>query len=45
LKSPARIEALATEKLHLIAPTSEDAIVIERVAPVDPPASSIVARR
>jgi cell division protein FtsL len=45
LKSPARIEALATEKLHLIAPTSEDAIVIERVAPADPPASSIVARR
>lgn len=45
LKSPARIEALATEKLHLIAPTSEDAIVIERVAPANPPASSIVARR
>lgn len=45
LKSPARIEALATEKLHLMAPTSDDAIVIERVAPADPPASSIVARR
>jgi cell division protein FtsL len=45
LRSPARIEALATEKLHLVAPTSEDAIVIERVTPVEPPASSVVARR
>lgn len=45
LKSPARIEALAIDKLHLVAPTSDDAIVIERVAPADPPASSIVARR
>jgi len=45
LKSPARIEELATQKLHLVAPTSEDAIVIERVAPADPPGPSIVARR
>jgi cell division protein FtsL len=45
LKSPQRIEALATQKLHLIAPTRDDAIVIERVQPVDPPAKTIVARR
>jgi cell division protein FtsL len=45
LRSPARIEALATEQLHLVAPTRDEAIVIERVIPADPPATSIVARR
>ena len=45
LRSPKRIEALATRQLHLIAPSREEAIVIERVAPADPPATSIVARR
>ena len=45
LRSPARIEALATEQLHLVAPTRDEAIVIERVVPADPPAKSIVARR
>jgi cell division protein FtsL len=45
LKSPKRIESLATEKLHLVTPSREDAIVIERVVPADPPAKSIVARR
>ena len=45
LKSPKRIEALATGQLHLIPPTQDDAIVIERVVPADPPAKSIVARR
>jgi len=45
LRSPARIEALATEQLHLVAPNRDEAIVIERVAPADPPAKSIVARR
>ena len=45
LKSPQRIEALAIEKIHLIAPSRDDAIVIERVQPVDPPAKTIVARR
>ena len=43
LKSPQRIEALATQKLHLVAPSRDDAIVIERVVPPDPPAKSIVA--
>jgi cell division protein FtsL len=45
LKSPKRIEALATEKLHLVTPGRGEAIVIERVLPADPPAKSVVARR
>ena len=45
LKSPKRIERLATEQLHLIAPSQDEAIVIERVLPADPPAKSVVARR
>src|SRR5215813_3583420 len=43
LKSPKRIEALATGQLHLVAPSRDEAIVIERVAPADPPAASVVA--
>jgi cell division protein FtsL len=45
LKSPRRIEALATDQLHLVAPSHDEAIVIERVRPADPPAKSVVARR
>jgi cell division protein FtsL len=45
LRSPKRIEMLATERLHLVAPTSDEAIVIERVVPAAPPAKSVVARR
>jgi cell division protein FtsL len=45
LKSPKRIETLATEQLHLVAPARDEAIVIERVVPADPPPSSVVARR
>ena len=45
LRSPKRIETLATEHLHLVAPTRDDAIVIQRVVPADPPARSIVAQR
>lgn len=45
LKSPRRIEAIATERLHLVVPTPEEAIVIERVVPAEPPARSVVARR
>jgi cell division protein FtsL len=45
LKSPKRIETLATQKLHLVNPSRDEAIVIERVPPADPPARSIVARR
>src|SRR6266545_613453 len=45
LKSPKRIEALATQQLHLVAPSRDEAIVIERVLPAEPPAKSIVAQR
>jgi cell division protein FtsL len=45
LRSPKRIETLAVQKLHLISPSQDDAIVIERVQPADPPAKSVVARR
>src|SRR5579862_6600167 len=45
LRSPKRIESLATEQLHLVAPTRDEAVVIERVQPADPPAKSIVAQR
>jgi len=45
LKSPKRIESLATGQLHLVAPSREEAVVLERVVPADPPAKSVVARR
>ena len=45
LRSPKRIEALAIEQLHLVAPSNAEAIVIERVTPADPPATSVIARR
>jgi cell division protein FtsL len=43
LKSPKRIEMMATEQLHLVAPATGAAVIIERVVPPEPPASSIVA--
>ena len=45
LKSPKRIERLATEQLRLVTPSREEATVIERVLPADPPAASVVALR
>jgi cell division protein FtsL len=45
LRSPKLVESLATEKLHLVAPASEDVVVIQRVVPADPPAKSVIARR
>ena len=45
LKSPRRIEKLATERLHLVAPSRDEAIIIERVRPAEPPAKSVVALR
>ena len=45
LKSPKRIEQLATGQLHLVAPSLEEAVVLERVVPADPPAKSVIARR
>ncbi len=45
LRSPARIEQLATRRLQMVAPGPEDAAVIERVVPTAPPPRSVVARR
>jgi cell division protein FtsL len=45
LQSPKRIEAFATKRLHFVAPSQEEAIVIERVPAADPPARSVVALR
>ena len=45
LRSPKRIEAVAIERLHLVAPSVDDAVVLERVQPADPPAKSVIAER
>ena len=45
LRSLKRVEMLATSELHLVAPTADQAIVIERVMPADPASTAIVARR
>ena len=45
LKAPDRIERIATEQLDLVAPGSDEAIVIERVVPATPPDRSLVATR
>jgi cell division protein FtsL len=45
LRSPKRIESLATTRLHLVAPKQDEAIILERVVPAELPASSIVASR
>ncbi len=44
LRSPKRIEALASQ-LHLVTPSRDEAIVIERATTPEPPAKSVVARR
>jgi cell division protein FtsL len=44
LRSPQRIEMLATQRLHLVAPATGAAVVIERVVPAEPPSASVVAR-
>jgi cell division protein FtsL len=45
LRAPQRIEKLAIERLGMVAPTADEAIVLERVTPSAPPAKSIVAVR
>ena len=45
LRSPARIERLATQRLGMVAPGAEDATVIERVTTAPPPPKSVVASR
>jgi cell division protein FtsL len=45
LRAPKRIESIAIQKLHLIAPEQDQAIVIERVMPTAATGKSIVAAR
>ena len=45
LRSPGRIEQVATEELHMVAPGPADAAVIERVVQTPAPPRSVVARR
>jgi cell division protein FtsL len=45
LRAPQRIEKLATERLGMVAPVDGEAVVLERVAPHEPPAKSVVASR
>lgn len=45
LRAPQRIEHIATTEFGMRAPTSGDTIVLERVLPSDPPATSVVASR
>ena len=45
LRSPKRIEQLALERLHLVAPDRQHAFVIERVTAPATPDSSVVASR
>jgi cell division protein FtsL len=44
LRAPQRIEQIAIQKLHMVAPSSDEAIVIERVAAPEPPRAVIAAR-
>jgi cell division protein FtsL len=45
LKSPARIERLATTQLHMVVPGPTDTTVVERVVAAEAPPRSVVARR
>ena len=45
LRAPARIERLATQRLRMVSPGPNEALVIERVVPASAPPSSVVARR
>ena len=45
LRSPQRIEKLATERLGMISPGATEAMVLERVTPTPAPAKSVVASR
>jgi cell division protein FtsL len=45
LRAPQRIEKLATERLGMVAPNADEAVVLERVTPPEPPAKSVVAAR
>jgi cell division protein FtsL len=45
LRARQRIEKLATQQLGMVAPGADEAVIIERVVPADPPARSLVDAR
>ena len=45
LRAPQRIEKLATERLGMVSPGADEAVVLERVTPQPAPPKSIVATR
>ena len=45
LSRPERIEQIASRRLKMVQPTADDAVVLERVVPSEPPARSVVAAR
>jgi cell division protein FtsL len=45
LRSPGRIEQVATKELHMVAPATADAAFIERVIQTEAPPRSVVVRR
>ena len=45
LKSPSRIEKVATERLHMVPPAADEVTVIQRVTPPPSPSRSLVARQ
>ena len=45
LRAPDRIERVATQELHMVAPGAAEAAVIERVIQAPAPPKSVVARR
>lgn len=45
LRSPARIERMATRQLGMVTPAADDALVVERVLPSPAPPSSALARK
>lgn len=45
LRSPQRIEKLATERLGMVVPGPADAVILERVTSHPPPATSLIATR
>lgn len=45
LRAPQRIEKLATERLGMVTPTADEAVVLERVTPSETPTKSLVAAR
>lgn len=45
LRAPQRIEKLATDRLGMVSPGSDEAVVLERVTPTEPPAKTLVAAK